>query len=59
MQELTKNEIEQVSGGHAKSSGQVAAECIVATAAFVAAGATGVGAILAIGGLIAANWDMR
>lgn len=29
MQELTMNEIEQVNGGHEKSSGQVLGECLV------------------------------
>lgn len=57
MQELTMNEIEQVNGGHEKSSGQVLGECLLATAGFIATGATGVGAILAIGGLIINNWD--
>ncbi|WP_185968087.1 hypothetical protein [Thalassotalea sp. PS06] len=54
MKELNITEIQEVSGGHTKSEGQIVGEAILATAAVIVAGPT-IGAFLILGGFIVNN----
>lgn len=54
MKELNSTEIQEVSGGHTKSEGQIVGEAILATAAVIVAGPT-IGAFLILGGFIVNN----